>query len=194
MWIIQHGCNISLNVHGHFPLLLQPSETTLYFAIPHTPCWLSLRSFAKSYLFKWVASGSSHCVRETLLEQFMFPFFFSFLYDHLKFQENNPNFILLHSLRQKSLWCSRDLCSDKGKYTGKKWKDQLAVFVEEELSCSSHYATDGIDSLMAKKEETYTPFTQPLLSYPPTSRHKYIFISFCLLILLLSLLEVSRFG
>lgn len=29
------------------------------------------------------------------------------------------------------------------------------MFVEEELSCSSHYATDGIDSLMAKKEETY---------------------------------------
>lgn len=39
--------------------------------------------------------------------------------------------------------------------SGKKWKDQLLVFVEEELSCSSHYAADGIDSLMVPKEETY---------------------------------------
>lgn len=122
---------------------------------------------------------------------FHFSYYF---FDHLKFQESNPDFLVLHSLRQKSLWCSRDLCSDKDKYAGKKWKDQLAVFVEEELSCSSHYATDGIDSLMAKEEETYTPLTQPLLSYSPISRHKYIFISFCLLILLRSLLEVSRFG
>lgn len=84
-----------------------------------------------------------------------FPFFFSFLYDHLKFQESNPNFILLHFLRQKSLRCSRGLCPDKDKCAGKKWKDQLPVFVEEELSCSSHYATDGVDSLMAKEEEAH---------------------------------------
>lgn len=31
------------------------------------------------------------------------------------------------------------------------------MFVEEELSCSSRYATDGMDSLMAEKEETYIP-------------------------------------
>lgn len=65
---------------------------------------------------------------------------------------------MLHSLKQKSLWCSRDLCPDKGKYFWEEMKRPTAsVCWRGTLSCSSHYATDGIDSLMATKEETHIP-------------------------------------